>query len=349
MKDNKKIPSRYNWIFKTAHSECNFDILEDKRLLMSKFYAEGLKKLLMMFKYPTIPKTISKRSLEMFILDGYAKIFRYKDNWYCGVGSMSGVLSYDFKPISATLVNTFLDYSKTLTNVTPLNVDEINESSIEDYCFIIPNDPLYYGMTTELSFYARMQTECVLTIKMILYNMRVPVISVANDDTTKEAFNEFTNQIINGDFASAFRGTKLFDALKTLPYNNQHLGMLKEVIECMQYLKATFENNIGLNANYNMKRESLNDDEISLNDDNLTPTIDEMKESRDEAYKLLNDVSERLFGEKVIEFEFASAWANRQKEIELEFEKQEAEIDSMENQDNTSDEPKDDENNGGDN
>ena len=75
--------------------------------------------------------------------------------------------------------------------------------------------------------------------------------------------------------------------------------MLKEVIECKQYLKATFENKIGLNANYNMKRESLNNDEIALNDDNLLPNVDEMKRCRNNGYDLINYVSNKLFNEKV--------------------------------------------------
>lgn len=334
MADNKKqIPSRYKWIFDKA-IECHLDILEDKPLLISKYYIEALKKLLTIFKYTKIPKTISKRTLELFILGGYAKIFRFKNEWYCGCGGFSGVNTYDYIPISATLTNTYLNYSKTLEVVTPFNKDDINESNIEKYCFIIPNDELYSGLLVEASYYARMQVECDLTIAMILYNMRVPVLSVANDDTTKNAFDLFKDDIVNGRFGVSFRGNKLFDALKTLPYNNQHLGALKEVIECKQYLKATFENNIGLNANYNMKREKLNDDEIALNDDNLLPNIDDMNDNRKKGYELLNEVSKRIYGETTIEFERNSSWKNRQDEIEIEFKKQEAEIEEIANTSN---------------
>lgn len=319
--DKKAIPSRYQWIFKDLGS-CNFDILEDKQSIVAMYYADGLKKLLTMFKYTTIPKTISQRTIELFILDGYAKIFRYKDEWYCGVGSMSGVLTSDYLPLSSTLTNTYLSYSKQLENVTMLNKDKITKDNIENYCFIISNDDLFFGVNSALSHYARLQTECDLTIKMILYNMRIPTIAVANDDTTKTAFDTFMENIASGDTGQALQGTKLFDALKGVPYNNQHLGMLKEVIECKQYLKATFENKIGLNANYNMKRESLNGDEIALNDDNLLPNVDEMKRCRDNGFDLINEVSQRLFGEKVFEFDLYSAWKNRQKEIQIEFEQQ---------------------------
>ena len=341
-KNKTKIPSRYNWIFKGGYDECAFDILDDKPMLVQKYYVEGLKKILTMFDYKKIPRTISKRTLEMFIIQGYAKIVRYKGEWFCCVGSMSGVLTSDYVPLSSTLTNTYLNYSAQLENVTPFNVDNITEDNIEKYCFIIPNDELFFGLNVDISHYARLQTECDLTIKMILYNMRVPVVSVANDDTTKTAFTTFVKDIENGSFGEAFRGTKLFEALKTLPFNNQHLGMLKEVIECKQYLKANFENLIGLNANYNMKRESLNDDEISLNDDVLNTTIDEMYQSRSKGYDLLNKVSSKLYGENVIEFDFNSSWKIRKEEIKIELETQQNEASSEEP--NNEDKGGDDEN-----
>lgn len=337
--DKKKIPSRYNWIFDKVGS-CDFDILEDKQQMCAMYYADGLRKLLTMFKYTTIPKTISQRTIELFILNNYAKVFRYKKKWYCAVGSMSGVLTSDYIPESATLTNTFLSYSKTLKNATLENKDDITENNIEEYCFIIPNDDLYFGVNASLSHYARLQVECDLTIKMILNNMRIPTIAIANDDSTKLAFDKYIESIANGDIATAINGTKLFDALKGLPYNNQHLGMLKEVIECKQYLKASFENQIGLNANYNMKRESLNNDEIALNDDNLLPNVEEMKRCRESAYDIINEVSQRLFNEKVFEFDFYSAWLNRQKEIKVEFEQQKKDA---ENEPKSNDEPKDNE------
>ena len=199
-KNKTKIPSRYNWIFKGGYDECAFDILDDKPMLVQKYYVEGLKKILTMFDYKKIPRTISKRTLEMFIIQGYAKIVRYKGEWYCCVGSMSGVLTSDYVPLSSTLTNTYLNYSAQLENVTPFNVDNITEDNIEKYCFIIPNDELFFGLNVDISHYARLQTECDLTIKMILYNMRVPVVSVANDDTTKTAFTTFVKDIENGSF-----------------------------------------------------------------------------------------------------------------------------------------------------
>lgn len=97
----------------------------------------------------------------------------------------------------------------------------------------------------------------------------------------------------------------------TQPFSSRNTsGALTDLIEYHQYLRASWFNEIGLNANYNMKRESINSNESQLNDDMLLPLIDDMLYMR----KLgINRVNE-MFGTD-ISVEFASSWKNN--EIEL--------------------------------
>ena len=319
-----KIPSRYNWIFENGDKG---DLLIDnKNALIRKYFTEGLKRVLCIFDYKKIPKTISPRTIELFILGGYGKIFVKDGKWYCGTGTTSGVLTYDYIPISSLVVNTFLRYSETLENVTPLNIDDITKENIEKYCFLIPNDDLYSSLYDEIREYAELMTECVLTIKFLLYNARIPTINVSNSDTIEESFKKMYDDIINGKTNISLKGNYMFDSIKTYPTSSVNTNQIKDVIECMQYICAKFEQRIGLNANYNMKRESLNDDEISLNDDGLLPTIDEMFESRLKAYDNINYVSQKLYGEKVFEIDLKSAWKIKRDEIEIEMDLQKSEI-----------------------
>lgn len=313
------IPNRFNWIF--DGSAYGTMVIENKNLLIRKFFADALRKVMTIFKYTKLPKYIPKRTFEMFILGGYAKIFRKNGEWYCGVGNMYGVQEGNYLPPKAIINNVGINYYKDLKVIYEYNKDEVNNDNIENYCFVIPNDELYYGLWDEISCYAEMQTECVLTLKYILYNNRIPVTSNAPSDEIRDGFNEFYQNIIDGKPFQSISGSSIIDGFKgleNLPFNQHSTNQLKDVIECMQYLKASFENNIGLNANYNMKRESLNDDEIALNDDNLLPTIDQMYESRKKAFDLLNEV----VGEKIIEFELDSSWKLKRKEIDLELKQQ---------------------------
>jgi hypothetical protein len=100
---------------------------------------------------------------------------------------------------------------------------------------------------------------------------------------------------------------------------------ITDLIEYHQYLKASLYNELGLNANYNMKRESINSNESQLNDDMLHPLIDDMLARRREALEEVN----KMFGTN-ISVEFNGAWLTNEKEEELTLEQMETATDSME-------------------
>lgn len=333
---SNNIPSRYNWIFGYA----NDLVIDNKDLLIKNYFDEGLRKLLGIFHYKTIPKTISPRTIELFILSGYAKVFKYKNNWYVGNGAFSGVYNYNYMPVSATITNTFLKYSETLTVCDEFNKDDAKRN-IEKYCFIIPNDELYSGLYNKIREYAEIQAECVLTLKFILYNNRIPTISVSNNQTIKESFDKLYKNIVNGKTYESLTGNSVFESLKTYPImSSSQLNQIKEVIECMQYNSAKFDNFIGLNSNYNMKRENISSDEAKLNDDELLPQIDELFECRQRAYNLINEVA----NEKVFDIDLKSSWKIKRDEIDLEIEYAKNEIEQLSNDDNNNnDESKTDE------
>ena len=101
-------------------------------------------------------------------------------------------------------------------------------------------------------------------------------------------------------------------------------GILTDLIEERQYVKASFFNELGLNSNYNMKRESINSNESQLNDDMLHPLIDTMLAMRKEALEEVN----AMFGTNIT-VEFNSAWADNEIENDLTMEVMEAEADQI--------------------
>ena len=107
---------------------------------------------------------------------------------------------------------------------------------------------------------------------------------------------------MNGDFSvigenAFFKGVNL----QTPPaQGNQQIGQL---IELLQYYKASLFNDLGLNANYNMKRERLNTQEVSMNIDALMPFVDSMLTERVEGVKRVNE----MFGTE-ISVTLGSSW-----------------------------------------
>lgn len=306
--NDERIPNRSNWCLK----EFSGMIIDNKRILIDKYYNEELIEILSMFKYSNLPKTINERTFELMILGGYGRVFSKNGEVYNGVGKMGGRLDYRYIPDEATLTNTYLDYSETLKVITPLNVDEINEKNRDGYVAIIPNDYLFYGVIDALREYAEFQTECDLTLKALLYNLRIPFLATTDDNNVKNAFDKLYQDVVEGKTIKAITGTALYEALKSYPMDSGVQGRIKEVIELKQYKKAQFENRFGLGTNYNMKRESLTDSEVDADSDTLLPTPDEMLQCRKDALELLN----KAFGTN-ISVEFNSAWKIRREAIEI--------------------------------
>ena len=310
------IPSKHDWDFNLRSSK-NM-IIDDKSRLIRMYINRALKTLLEIFEYKGLPDTISQRTLELFIMSGSAKLFRFKNKWYCGVGELGGVFTSDFLPSISVLTNVglkgfegkeFIILSKELAN-DPEKIYKINK---DDYCVVIPNDDLYNGVYDDIYHYAEMQSETDITLKFGLYNSRIPSIAVTNDDETQTSFKKFYGDIIEGKITDGVMGSALYESLKSVPYNNVHVNQLKEVIEVKQYNKAIFDQLYGINNNSNNKRESLNDGEIEAYEDQLLPMIDEMLRNRKEGIDLFNKIS----GENV-SVELTSLWKNRREKIDQE-------------------------------
>ena len=63
---------------------------------------------------------------------------------------------------------------------------------------------------------------------------------------------------------------------------------LSSLIEMRQYLVSTLNNKLGINCNFNMKREALSTAECALNDQSVVPLILDMFQNRLEAVELIN-------------------------------------------------------------
>ena len=279
-----------NVIFPIAYPKC-FDF-SDKDAVVRHIVRKTLNKTLSMFRYKNLPETIPEDMLKLQLQTvGYAVFDKITPedikanqslDFPTGVYSFSegvglgGVPDAYYRPTLAIINSPAFGYSAS--------------KRINKECFLLRNDPLFEGLLPIIGHYASLMTENLLTMRVTDINTRIMSILTAQDDAQANAITLFLQDIENGKLSSVL-GKDLFDddgGVRSLPYGGK-TDTFAYLIEYHQYLKASLLNELGINANYNMKRESLNFNETEVNKGALLPFIDTMLRTQTEDLKRIND------------------------------------------------------------
>lgn len=287
------------------------DYVKDKKLSSKAYMNYMMIRLQKMFKYTNLPDTIPREMLEYYLqVNGSCIIAKHSDgNLYAFTGSFGGEPDAYYRPTIYVVANPALKISKDF---------KIGEDGI-----IIRNDSLWMGLYPLMARYSSLLAENILTIRSADVMLRVLAMLTAPDDKTKIAAEAYLKKLENGEFA-VIGENRFFEGVKMQSPPSNNGSYLTQFIELHQYLKGSFYNEIGLNANFNMKREALGDGETSLNEDTLLPLSDEMLRCRQEDLDKVN----KMFGTD-IKVEFDSSWAQNILETELALKKMEKEASQL--------------------
>lgn len=270
---------------------------------IARYCIQMLNRTTTMFEYENLPDTIPKRILERYLqINGRTLFFKYNDKYYVSFGTYGGEPDEYYEPTLYIVSNPYLK----LFNTFDLKTDE---------CVLIRNDSSMVGFTDMFRAYATQMAENDISMRLTDINSRMMSLITAPDDESKRAADEFIKKIVDGEM-SAIQTNKVLKGMETIetqPYaSGQALSVsLTSLIELQQYLKAGWNNDVGLNANYNMKRESLNSAESQLNEDVLLPTPADMLEQRRLALDKINE----MFGLD-IKVDLSSAWKKHESTAE---------------------------------
>lgn len=228
-----------------------------------------------MFIYEGLPETIPARNLEIMLqLNGNVFFTQVEGEYYVFTGGLGGVPDVYYEPTIYTVANPALKFSKNL---------KIGEDGI-----LIRSDSYGIGLLPMMQKYAALMVENDFTMRIADINARIPFLISASDDRTDKSARLFLERVVDGEMG-IISDSAFLDSLKVNPTGSEHSQRLTDLIEYQQYLKAAWFNDLGINANYNMKREAISPDEAQLNDDALLPFIDDMLDSRRIALEKINE------------------------------------------------------------
>lgn len=271
---------------------------EDKDTLIRYHIVKEFRTCMQMFHYGNLPETIKERDLKMLLMrSGYGIAIERNKNLYILKGSLGGKPNQNYMPTLAIVANPYLDFSDTF--------------EIDKNCVVLRNDSTYSGLLPIFTYHAIMNTECVISRRIATINLRMMNIPVANDGNTAESFKKLFQDLEKGKISSMTDKNMLKDVTMLPWQGTSSANTMTQLIENEQYSKASFYNDVGLNANYNMKREAINADESQLNVDALFPLCDDMYETQKADIEKIN----AMFGTNIT-IEFTSSWKRLREQAE---------------------------------
>lgn len=294
------------------------DYVVNKRKSAKTYIRYMVIRLQKMFKYTGLPDTIPASMLEYYlVLNGSCFIAEDKGDLYAFIGGAGGEPDVYYRPTIYTVANPALSLSKNF---------DIDKDGI-----LMRNDSLWLGLMPMMSRFASLLAENLVSIRSADIMLRAVALLSAPDDKTKTAAELYLKKLEKGEFG-VIGENRFFDGVRMQSPPSNNGSYLTQFIELQQYLKASFFNEVGLNANYNMKREAINEGESALNEDSLMPLVEDMLRVRKEDVEKVNT----MFGTE-ISVDFDSSWLENMLEREYALAAQERAASQLAGEDGESD------------
>lgn len=288
--------------------------VKDKKKSSKYWFQYLLVRTKMMFQYKGLPDTIDSTMLERYLqVNGIACVTEVDGKLYAFNGSMGGKQDVYYRPTLFVVANPHFKntFSKDIVvgekdmnfNVTPLD----SQPGV-----LMRNDSEWMGLSPLIAKYAVMLAENLLTIRSADVMLRIIALITASSDKSYKSAMAYLNKLEKGEFGAisddSFSENQI--NMQSPPSNNG--SYLTQFIELHQYLIGSFYNELGLRANYNMKREAIGEGESSMDEDAIMPLCDDMLLRRKEDVAKIND----MYGTN-ISVDYSSSWLSNKIERSL--------------------------------
>lgn len=273
--------------------------LRDRHTIAQEYYINFINRMDTMFKWKGAAIDVT---IPQYVLERYLKI-----NGWCGIGKApatakkhSGELVCFFGGLGATP-----DLYYQPTEIILSNPVLGSKSYVigEDVVWA-KNDSCHKGISHIMSRYAHLLADNDISINIAQITTRIPFVMTAETAAEVESAKEYIKQAEQGKIGivkSAFMN-KGITPQPTI--SDSSGGYLKALIELHQYLKAQFNNDLGIGSVFNMKRERMTTAEVENNSPYLLPLVDEMLKFRE----IICDEVNEMFPGQNWSVELDSAW-----------------------------------------
>lgn len=226
--------------------------------------------------------------MSQLLLVGRISVFEDKGKVYLLNGHIGGAPDEYYYPTRVLIANPILgsfdlerDKKAVMVYLTPT-----------DRLLDVPKVPsiVYGGLFSLISMVANILSECMTTVNTTLMNTRVHAIYTADTESAARSAEPVLKSIYAGKPFSVVT-SELLERLNVNPLSEHGLSnCLIETLEVCQYVLSLFWNGIGIDANYNMKRERLITAEVDKNVQSLIVPIQTILETLNSGFNKANKI-----------------------------------------------------------
>lgn len=249
--------------------------VKDKDKSVNLFIDRTFAMLQSMFHYDGLPETIPQVELERILMqNGVAFVTEVNGKLYALYGNTGGEYDEYMQPTKFVVANTALNLYK--------------EYDMKTEGVLVRNDTNSASLYPLIGKYAVMYTDGVISLNTATVLSRITMLISASDDKTRQSADVFLQKIADGEF-SVIAENSFYKGVQMQTGATSNANYITQLIELVQYIKANLCQELGLNSNYNMKRERLTSGETQMNVDILLPYVDNMLSERQQAVQAINE------------------------------------------------------------
>lgn len=270
---------------------------------VKKYYFNFLlSKLSTMFDWSGLPETVKEWQLNYIpFVNGHIAVGKFNGKLYSVWGNVGGEPNEYYQPSNYIVANPIL--GSKVFNIYGEDADcaILWNSLIDSYPWDNPNK----GLRNLIEYTSIRLAHCYISINTALMNARATSICIADTENSAHSMEMVLNEIYNGNPRAVVRGDILsnINVNPMLPTSN-YSDTIRALMETYQFSLAQFYHSIGINAQYNMKRERLNTSEVVVANQSIDVSLSSMLTSR----KIFCEKVNKLFDTN-ISVDLGEEWA----------------------------------------
>lgn len=146
------------------------------------------------------------------------------------------------------------------------------------------------GLSMLIDSTAMLLADNILSLNVTQKNTRAMLIADADNEQTRNSAEQVLKSLYNGEPYKVVL-KKMTDSFTVNPLSTVRTAdAMKQLIENHQYILSQFMQELGINSNYNMKRERLITSEVALNAECLDTLIDDIEENVNRGVDMCNSM-----------------------------------------------------------